>query len=119
VEVTALPYDHTIYLAHRDDYADFLTATDEEASVVWHRRRGDYTDKADILARTEAAYGRTQAALNVLDIEGGGPLAEAKALVGCIRAFYETEEVADSAWDAYKAARARYVSAARDCLAAH
>ncbi|MET9219300.1 hypothetical protein ACIOC1_19635 [Streptomyces sp. NPDC088197] len=119
MEVSELPYDLTIYLAHRDDYADFLTATDEEASVVWHRRQGDHTDRADLLERTEAAYGRTQAALNVLDIEGGGPLTEAKALVGRIRSFYDMDEIPDSAWEEYKAARSRYVTAARESLAAH
>lgn len=114
-----MPYDLTIYLAHRDDYAGFLTATDEEASVVWHRRRGDFTGKTDLVARTESAFSRTQAALNVLDVEGGSPLPEAKALVGRIRAFYEMDEIPESAWEAYKLARARFVEAARYSLAAH
>jgi hypothetical protein len=122
-----MPYDLTIYLAHRDDYAGFLTATDEEASVVWYRRRGGLGGtgadggalKADIAARTNAAFRRTQAALNVLDVEGGSPLPEAKALVGRIRAFYEMDEIPESAWEQYKAARARFVEAARYSLAAH
>ncbi|CAM5446227.1 hypothetical protein SBADM41S_02141 [Streptomyces badius] len=46
-------------LAHRLTYAAFLTATDAEARVAWHRWRGDYPDREQALpGPTPPARGR-------------------------------------------------------------
>lgn len=108
-----------IYLAHRETYAAFLTAADAEARVDWHRWRGEFTDRREALARTDAAYTRTQAAFNMIDLEGVGPVEEAAALVACVRSMHIEESEPDGIWESFTAFRAAFVQAARRHLADH
>ncbi|MFI7101120.1 hypothetical protein ACIBK8_17320 [Streptomyces sp. NPDC050161] len=108
--------DPLMYLARRDAYAAFLTASDAEGAVIWRRLEGRYDDKETALAATRDSYAATQAAFNVLDVEGVGPVEQAKALMEHLRAFHRLNEVPDTAWNAYTAARADFVTAARAFL---
>ncbi|MHC0434042.1 hypothetical protein ACX6XY_28320 [Streptomyces sp. O3] len=108
-----------VYLAHRATYAAFLTATDAEARVCWHRWRGDYTDKQWALTETDAAYTRTQSEFNMIDLEGLGPVEEARALVDCIRAMHTEDTEPDGVWERYTRLRTAFVEAAREHLADH
>ncbi|MEV0370001.1 hypothetical protein AB0I10_09275 [Streptomyces sp. NPDC050636] len=108
-----------IYLAHRETYAAFLTATDAEARVDWHRWRGDYAGSREALTATDKAYTATQAAFNMIDLEGVGPVAEAETLLACIRFMHEQEAEPDGIWETFKAYRAAFVEAARKHLGSH
>ncbi|RII21035.1 hypothetical protein DSC45_01345 [Streptomyces sp. YIM 130001] len=108
-----------IYLAHRQTYAAFLTATDAEARVSWHRWRGDYPSKETALAETDAAYTRTQGEFNMIDLEGLGPVAEARALVDCIRGMHGADVEPAGIWAEFSRLREVFVVAARDHLGAH
>ncbi|MFF0506148.1 hypothetical protein ACIQU8_09930 [Streptomyces griseus] len=106
-----------VYLAQRQTYAAFLTATDAEARVAWHRWRGDYPDREQALARTDAAYTRTQAEFNVIDLDGLAPVEEARALVECIRSMHTVDDEPEGVWARYTALRTAFVEAARQRLA--
>ncbi|AIA05365.1 hypothetical protein SAZ_26160 [Streptomyces noursei ZPM] len=113
-------HDRTqIYLAHRETYARFLTATDAEARCDWHRWRGDYAEKREAVAAIDAAYTTTQSAFNLIDLEGIGPSKEAEQLVACIRFMHEQDEEPEGIWETFKGYRAQFVEAAREHLGGH
>ncbi|MFD7013815.1 MULTISPECIES: hypothetical protein [unclassified Streptomyces] len=109
----------SIYLAHRETYAAFLTATDAEARVAWRRWRGEYEDERQALAAVDAAFTKTQAAFNMIDLEAVGAAPEAAALVERIRAMHEAAEEPVGVWEAFMKLREEFVRAAREHLKAH
>ncbi|MFI6688619.1 hypothetical protein [Streptomyces sp. NPDC050485] len=109
----------SIYLAHRETYAAFLTATDAEARVAWRRWRGEYEDKQQALAAVDAAFTKTQAAFNMIDLESVGAAPEAAALVERIRAMHETDDEPAGVWEGFMRLRKEFVQAAREHLKAH
>ncbi|GGS54764.1 hypothetical protein [Streptomyces badius] len=104
-------------LAHRLTYAAFLTATDAEARVAWHRWRGDYPDREQALPRADAACTRTQAEFHVIDPDALAPAEEARALVECIRSMHTADDEPQGVWARCTALRTAFVDAARQCLA--
>ncbi|MFH9135594.1 hypothetical protein [Streptomyces sp. NPDC017524] len=108
-----------IYLAHRQTYAAFLTATDAEARVAWHRWHGEYPDKANALAHTDTAYTNTQAQFNMIDLDGTPPVEEARALVECIRGMHIADDEPVGVWAQYTALRTAFIESARHRLADH
>ncbi|MEU9099208.1 hypothetical protein [Streptomyces sp. NPDC048361] len=119
-EVTDVAQDWTaVYLAHRETYAAFLTATDLEARVSWHRWRGEYEDEQQALAATDAAFSTTQAAFNMIDLEAVGAAAEAAALVAAIRAMHEADAEPPGVWEEFTRLRTEFIAAAREHLKAH
>ncbi|WP_405743884.1 hypothetical protein OG422_19350 [Streptomyces sp. NBC_01525] len=111
-----MPKDPLMYLARRDAYAAFLTASDAEGAVVWRRLEGRYDSPEATLAATRESYAATQAAFNVLDVEGVGPVEQARELRDQLRALHRVDVVPDGAWETYTAARAAFVTAARGFL---
>jgi hypothetical protein len=111
----------SLYLARRDAFADFLTAVDAESQVAWHRSDGRFTnaegepDDMAAVAAVDAAYLATRAAFNVVDLEGVGPVAEARALVERVAALHEGDGKRPD-WYAYKKAREEFVTAATGYL---
>ncbi|WP_399086992.1 hypothetical protein ACGH2B_09530 [Streptomyces sp. BBFR2] len=105
-----------MYLARRDAYAAFLTASDAEGAVIWRRTEGRYDSPEDALAATRESYAATQAAFNVLDVEGVGPVEQARDLRDQLRDLHRLDTVPDGAWEAYTTARAAFVHAARGFL---
>ncbi|GAA3165560.1 MULTISPECIES: hypothetical protein [Streptomyces] len=112
-----MPKDPLMYLARRDAYAAFLTASDAEGAVIWRRVEGRYDSLDAALAATRESYAATQAAFNVLDVEGVGPVDQARELMDRLRELHRLNVVPDDAWETYTAARAAFVTAARGFLA--
>ncbi|MFD9792372.1 hypothetical protein ACFWXK_15645 [Streptomyces sp. NPDC059070] len=107
-----------VYLAHREMYAAFLTATDAEARVAWRRWRDEYEDKREALAAVDAAFTATQASFNMIDLEDVGAALEASALVEWIRAMHEADAEAADVWEEFMRRRRAFVEAARKDLRA-
>jgi hypothetical protein len=105
-----------LYLARRDAYAAFLSAADAESNVAWFRQDGRYEDRAAEIAAVDRAYGATRAAFNVIDVEGVGPLAEAREVLVQLAALHK-DDGTQGDWKGFKAAREAFVDAARTALA--
>ncbi|MEU3709298.1 hypothetical protein [Streptomyces catenulae] len=112
-----MPKDPLMYLARRDAYAAFLTASDAEGAVIWRRLDGRYDSLDAALTATRESYAATQAAFNVLDVEGVGPVEQARELMDRLRALHRVDAAPDGAWETYTAARGAFVTAARAFLA--
>ena len=104
-----------LYLARRDAYAAFLTAADAESNVAWFRQDGRYEDEAAAVAAVDGAYAATRAAFNVIDVEGIGPVKEARTLVERLAALHK-DGGARPDWKDVKTAREEFVTAARGAL---
>ncbi|MFC9424519.1 hypothetical protein [Streptomyces sp. NPDC056987] len=100
-----------LYLARRDAYAAFLTAADAESHVAWHRAEGRYADDAEAVAAVDLAYAATRAAFNLIDVEGVGPVKEARAVLARL-AVLSSDGNPNPEWKDFKAARESFVQAA-------
>ncbi|MEV7088393.1 hypothetical protein AB0O07_21310 [Streptomyces sp. NPDC093085] len=100
-----------LYLARRDAYAAFLTAADAESRVAWYRVEGRYADEAEALAAVDTAYVATRAAFNVIDVEGVGPVKEARAVLERLAALNRSGN-RNPEWKDFKASRESFVEAA-------
>lgn len=100
----------TLYLARRDAYADFLSAADAESQVAWFRSEGRYKDEEAVVA-VDAAYAATRDKFNVIDIEGVGPIKEARAVLEQLQAMHKDGGV-NPDWRAFKESREEFVKAA-------
>ncbi|WP_190092264.1 hypothetical protein [Streptomyces melanogenes] len=105
-----------VYLAHRETYAAFLTAVDAEARVAWRRGRGEYEDEQQALAAVDAAFTKTQASFNMIDLDAVGAAPAASALVEWIRAMHEASNETADAWEEFMQRRRAFVEAAREDL---
>ncbi|MFD7894325.1 hypothetical protein ACFV0C_09665 [Streptomyces sp. NPDC059568] len=100
-----------LYLARRDAYAAFLTAADAESNVAWHRVDGRFADDGQVVAAIDAAYAATRGAFNLIDVEGVGPVKEARTLLEQLAALNKDGNERPD-WKNYKAARELFVEAA-------
>ncbi|MFD9793396.1 hypothetical protein ACFWXK_20885 [Streptomyces sp. NPDC059070] len=100
----------TLYLARRDAYAAFLTAADTESNVVHFRHDGRFKDKVEAIAAVDVAYAATRAAFNMIDVEGTGPIKEARTVLERLRAMHSDDDQAPN-WHDYKKAREDFVLA--------
>ncbi|MFF5567258.1 hypothetical protein ACFY7Z_21920 [Streptomyces sp. NPDC012623] len=106
-----------LYLARRDAFADFLSAVDAESQVAWHRADGRFRasdgapDDLAAVAAVDAAYLRTRSAFNVIDLEGVGPVKEARVLVEQVSGLHK-EGGGNPDWYEYKRAREAFLTAA-------
>ncbi|MFF4529195.1 hypothetical protein ACFY1P_07970 [Streptomyces sp. NPDC001407] len=104
----------TLYLARRDAYADFLSAADTESRVAHFRSEGRYKEE-EAIAAVDAAYAATRDKFNVIDIEGVGPIKEARAVLEQLQAMHKDGGV-NPDWRDFKAAREEFVKSAGDFL---
>ncbi|MEW1719472.1 hypothetical protein [Streptomyces sp. NPDC093109] len=106
-----------LYLARRDAFAAFLSAVDAESQVAWHRSDGRFAapdgapDEVAAVAAVDAAYLVTRAAFNMIELEGVGPVAEARVLVERVSALHKGGG-AEPGWYGVKKAREGFLSAA-------
>ena len=106
-----------LYLARRDAYAAFLTAADAESNVAWFRTDGRYEDEVQAVAAVDRAYAGTRAAFNLIEVEGTGPVAEARALLERLAGLHK-DGGAEPDWKDVKTAREAFVAAAQADLTA-
>lgn len=104
-----------LYLARRDAYAGFLTAADAESNVAWFREDGRYADEAAAVAAVDRAYAATRAAFTVIEVEGVGPVAQARALLEQLAALHK-DGGARPDWKDVKVAREAFVEASQAAL---
>lgn len=107
----------TLYLARRDAYAEFLSAADAESNVAWYRKDGRYPDETEAVAAVDRAYAATRVAFNVIDVEGVGPVKEARTVLERLAAMHK-DGGGNPDWKDFKAARESFVVAANDYLKA-
>ncbi|MFE1770601.1 hypothetical protein [Streptomyces sp. NPDC059008] len=106
-----------LYLARRDTYAALLNAVDDELRIAWHRCDGRYTtpdgqpDEAAAVGDVDRAYVNSRAKFNVIDLEGVGPVKEARALVERAAALHKGGGTEPN-WADFKRAREAFVTAA-------
>lgn len=105
----------TLYLARRDAYAAFLTAADTESNVAWFREDGRYADEGAAVAAVDRAYAATRAAFNVIEVEGVGPVAQARVLLKRLAALHKANSGRPD-WKDVKQAREAFVGAAQEAL---
>ncbi|EFL23580.1 hypothetical protein SSOG_03294 [Streptomyces himastatinicus ATCC 53653] len=105
----------TLYLARRDAYAEFLSAADAESNVAWFRKDGRFSDGTEAVAAVDRAYAATRAAFNVIDVEGIGPVKEARTVLEQLAAMHRDGGV-NPDWKDFKAARESFVVAANRYL---
>jgi hypothetical protein len=106
--------DIALYLARRDAYASFLSAADAESQVAHRRVDGRFADQTEALAAADRAYEVTGAAFNVIEIEGAGPISEARSLLAGLAALHREDEKPDLTQ--FKAAREEFVRRASEGL---
>ncbi|MFI9720805.1 hypothetical protein ACIHFE_14295 [Streptomyces sp. NPDC052396] len=96
-----------LYLARRDAYAEFLSAADAESQVAWFRSEGRYKDEAAAVEAVDAAYAKTRAKFNVIDVEDVGPIKEARSVLERLQAMHK-DGGKNPDWYEFKKAREEF-----------
>jgi hypothetical protein len=102
--------DIALYLARRSAYASFLSAVDSESNVAHHRVDGRFADQTEAVAAADLAHEATRTAFNLIEIEGVGPINEARSVVERVATMHGERE--NPGWKDFKVARAEFVRAA-------
>lgn len=106
--------DIALYLARRDAYASFLSAADAESNVTHRRVDGRFADQTEAVAAADRAYEVTRAAFNLIEIEGAGPISEARSVLQGLAAMHREADNPDLS--KFKAAREEFVRRASEDL---